>query len=55
MGYRTRFEIDQATNWYLDLGGSMLGASLESNTITVAERDYELILGGDNPQQIIPY
>ena len=54
-GYRTRFEINKGANWYLDLGGSMLGASLERNTVRVAERDYQLILGANNPQQLIQY
>lgn len=54
-GYRGRLEINGDTKWYLDLGPSLLGVRLESNTITVAERDYQLILGGDNPAQIIQY
>jgi len=55
VGYRGRMEINRDTKWYLDLGPSLLGARLESNSIRIEDREYQLILGGDNPQQIIQY
>jgi len=55
LGYRSRMEINPTTNWYFDFGGSMLGAKLEKNTIRVADRDFQLILGADNPNQFVQY
>lgn len=55
VGYRGRMEIMGDTKWYFDLGASMLGARLESNTIRIEDREYQLIIGGDNPAQIIQY
>lgn len=55
LGYRGRMEINRETKWYMDLGASILGARLERNVITAGDRDYDLIIGADNPAQIIQY
>ena len=55
LGYRTAFEINQKSNSYLEFGGSMLGTKMEANKVTVAERNFDLILNGSNPQQLLSY
>lgn len=55
LGYQHGWEMNETSQIYMDFGGSMMGAKLESNTVRVAERDYRLILGAQNPQQIINF
>ncbi|MCC6600711.1 MAG: outer membrane beta-barrel protein [Crocinitomicaceae bacterium] len=55
LGYRQGWEINPITNFYLQLGGSMLGTKVERNQIFVAERTYDLFVGASNPYQLLPY
>jgi hypothetical protein len=55
LGYQHGWEMNSTSQFYMDFGGSMVGAKLESNTVRVADRDYQLILGAQNPQQIINF
>lgn len=54
-GLRQGWEINTGINWYLDGGMSMVAARIESNTIRVADRNFELLIGANNPNQIINY
>lgn len=55
MGLRQGWEIMDGSHWYLEAGGSMLSTRVEENVIRVADRNYDLLLGGQNPQQLIQY
>lgn len=55
LGYQHGWEMNGTSQFYMDFGGSMLGAKLETNYVTVAEKDYQLILGAQNPQQILNF
>lgn len=55
LGYRMGAEMNPMTNWYLQPGVSMLGTQFENNEIFIGDRTYELFIGGQNPQQILPY
>ncbi|MFN8863517.1 MAG: hypothetical protein ACK5W1_04325 [Flavobacteriales bacterium] len=55
LGYRMGAEINPMTNWYLQPGVSMLGTQFEKNEIFIGDRTYELFIGAQNPQQILPY
>jgi hypothetical protein len=55
LGYRMGAEMNPMTNWYLQPGVSMLGTQFEKNEIFIGDRTYDLFIGAQNPQQILPY
>ena len=55
LGYRTGFEMGPKSNWFFGLGGSMLGTKLIANEVSIAERNFDLLIGLTNPQQPISY
>lgn len=52
LGYRQGWYMNDAGNFYLQFGGSMLGTKVQNVTARVAETNYELFLGASNPNQI---
>jgi len=55
MGYRQGFMINDLLNFYIQMGGSVLGTKVMGNEVTVGDRTYELMIGANNPNQIITY
>lgn len=53
LGYRAGFMINEMANFYFQFGGNMLGTQFERNQIRVGENTFDLILGAQNPNQII--
>lgn len=55
LAYRMGAMMNDNTNWYFDVGATMLGTRVLSNEIFVADRTYSLFIGAANPFQIIQY
>jgi len=55
LAYRLGAMMNDNTNFYFDIGGTMLGTRVRSNEIFVADRTYSLFIGAANPFQIIQY
>lgn len=53
LGYRAGFMINEMSNFYMQFGGSMLGTQFERNQIRVGNNTFDLILGAQNPNQIM--
>ncbi len=53
LGYRQGFLINEISNFYLQFGGNMLGVQMQQNQIRVGENTFDLIIGAQNPQQIL--
>lgn len=53
LGYRQGFLINELSNFYLQFGGNMLGVQMQQNQIRVGENTFDLIIGAQNPQQIL--
>ena len=54
-GYRQGWEINPEMLWFFEGGGSMVSSKVLSNTIRVADRNYDLLLGAQNPNQIVNF
>ncbi len=52
LGYRQGWYMNDAGNFYLQFGGSMLGTKVQNVAVRVADTSYELFLGASNPNQI---
>ncbi len=55
MVYRGGAMINDQTNFYFELGPSMVGVKVLENKIFVAERTYDLFIGAQNPNQLVQY
>jgi len=53
--YRAGAMINDQTNFYFELGPSMVGVKVGKNKIFIAERNYDLFIGAQNPNQLIAY
>jgi hypothetical protein len=51
LGYRQGWMMGDYSNFYIQLGGSMLGTQFQKNQAFVAERAYDLFVGAYNPNQ----
>lgn len=51
LGYRQGWMMGDFSNFYIQLGGSMLGTQFQKNEVYVAERNYNLFVGAYNPNQ----
>lgn len=51
LGYRQGWMMGDYSNFYIQLGGSMLGTQFQKNEVFVAERNFNLFVGGQNPNQ----
>lgn len=51
LGYRQGWMMGDYSNFYIQLGGSMLGTQFQKNQILVAERSYDLFIGAMNQNQ----
>lgn len=51
LGYRQGWMMGDYSNFYMQLGGSMLGTQFQKNEVLVAERSYDLFVGAYNPNQ----
>lgn len=53
LGYRQGWMMGDFSNFYIQLGGSMLGTQFQKNQIFVAERSYDLFVGAMNQNQAL--
>jgi len=51
LGYRQGWMMGDYSNFYIQLGGSMLGTQFQKNQIFVADRSYDLFIGAMNQNQ----
>lgn len=52
LGYRQGWYMNDLGNFYLQFGGSMLGTKVQGVEVFVADNNYQLFIGGSNPNQI---
>lgn len=52
LGFRQGWYMNDIANFYVQLGGSMLGTRVEGVSVYVAEQNYQLFIGASNPNQI---
>ena len=55
LGYRTGWELERNGLYFIEFGGSMLMTKVMGNQVTVANQQYDLIIGANNPNQIVNY
>lgn len=55
LGWKQEWEINDKTTWVFELGANMLGLRLDEHKIDIGGRSYDLIIGADNPSQLINY
>ena len=53
--YRSGAEINKGSNWFVQGGPSMVGIKVLSNQIFIGDRTFDLLIGAQNPNQLIVY
>jgi len=55
LGYRTGWALEGNGLFFVQGGGSLLGTKVVSNQVFIANQTYDLIIGAQNPNQIVNY
>lgn len=55
LGYRQGWEINEGLDFFIQPGMSLTGIKVVSNKAYIADRSYDLFIGGDNPNQTYAY
>jgi hypothetical protein len=55
LGYRTGWALEGNGLFFVQAGGSLLGTKVVSNQVFIANQTYDLIIGAQNPNQIVNY
>ncbi|MFM7769660.1 MAG: hypothetical protein ACKO8Q_03810, partial [Bacteroidota bacterium] len=55
LGYRTGWALEGNGLFFIQGGGSLLGTKVVNNQIYIANQTFDLIIGAQNPNQIVNY